>query len=88
MDDCTIQFRPSFPAYSPPRYYPEKTYLNAYKELLRNCLFTYLFIWMTDGYSYWLYPNDYNSQMLSGYVWNGYSWQYACLYWDDIKYFF
>ena len=77
-----------FPPSRPPRYAPESTDLEAHPELLKNCLFTYVFLWMQNGKSFWMYPTGSSVDKLSGYVWDGVRWKYAEFFWQQIDYFF
>lgn len=79
---------PPLPPSPPPNYEPENTCLEAHPKFLKNCLHTYIFIWLTDGRSYWFYPTGFDKDMLSGYVWNRPGWAHVQFEWRQIECFY
>ncbi len=46
------------------------------QEMIKNQLFYYTYVWMRGGPSFWMFPTSYRAGVVSGYVWNGHSWEY------------
>lgn len=43
---------------------------------LRPCLFRYVFIWQTNGRSYWAYLTILTPKSIAGWRWSGFRWQW------------
>lgn len=53
-------------------------------SMIQNQLNYYTYVWTNNGNSFWMFPVDYGSGVVSGYIWNGYGWEFASLYTDSI----
>lgn len=43
---------------------------------LRPCLYRYVYVWLTNGRSFWVWPTFIGPRSLAGYRWTRYGWRY------------
>ncbi|HAN20162.1 MAG: hypothetical protein A2Y15_03265 [Clostridiales bacterium GWF2_36_10] len=64
---------PSRPPQIEPTYCKGK---NKYEPSeLKPLLNTYIYIWLSNGSSFWMYPVKLADNMVCGYTWSGESWE-------------
>lgn len=58
------------------------------EQFLKQHLRLYIYVWTTAHNSFWMYPLELSSGVLSGYVWQKRGWQYSRLRLSQIDSFF
>lgn len=82
-----IPFPPSPPPSIVPHYSIRLS--NQITYMIRNCLYTYVYIWTKNDGSFWIYLTSYaSSGKLSGYQWDRNFWKSAELDCSQIDSFF
>jgi hypothetical protein len=68
------------PPSPPPSVIPSycKITIRPKPEILRQYVNTYMYVWLVNGSSFWMYPKKFNNYILSGYVWSGKGWETIC----------
>ncbi len=72
--DQPVSGRPMKP---PPSMIPAYT-ANGHKasyDCLKNCLFLFVYLWMTPKRGFWFYPTYADKLFISGYFWDGTVWK-------------
>ena len=71
----------SLPPSPPPAFQPPYCKLapRITPEMLTAYLNTYIYVWIVQGCSFWMFPEIYKNDMLCGYIWSGESWEPACI---------
>ncbi len=66
------------PTQAPPSQIPEKrASLRAVDPGgIRPCLYSYTYVWLTNGRSFWFYPTFVGRKSVSGYRWSRYGWSF------------
>jgi len=61
---------------APPRFKPDfcrnddmLTY-----AFLRNHLYNLVYIWLSSGHEFWLFPTELDTNSMTGYIWNENGW--------------
>ncbi len=65
-----------YPNSPPPRVKPSYYTLwgNIESETLEPYLFMHIYIWLKNGISFWMVPEEINIKIISGFAWNGKTW--------------
>lgn len=50
---------------------------NAEPNAIKQYLFTYIYVWTENGFSFWLFPICLRDDIIYGYIWEGESWIYS-----------
>ena len=83
-------YRSENPHSAPPKTQPVycRGSLKPMPELLKPCIKTYIYIWLVNGGSFWMFPQNIIDNMLCGLIWSGESWEPACFGFKLIKSFY
>jgi len=79
-----------FPLLPPPYIIPSYSdlYFNI-PDMLRNCLYSYVYIWTINNGHFWMYPNSIKPcATLHGYQWKCNRWRYIKLNVSQVQSFF
>lgn len=79
--------RSETPTSVPPEIVPPycRGALKPTKEILSAYIKTYVYIWLVNGFSFWMYPQQIVNNMLCGVVWAEENWEPACFSINLIK---
>ncbi|MGI6751943.1 MAG: hypothetical protein ACOX4U_04900 [Anaerovoracaceae bacterium] len=69
-----------------PSYSPDMNFI--IDDILEQCLYHYIFVWLVDEDSFWMFPVSFNDHTISGYIWVEEVWTYADFNWRSIKGFY
>lgn len=78
----TIEFLPPSP---PPDFQPGYSYLEPRADHIKNCMYSYIYVWLEDGQSFWMYPTVVDEEYINGYIWNKPLWTYYEFEWPAIN---
>ncbi|NLK39940.1 MAG: hypothetical protein GX303_06850 [Clostridiales bacterium] len=69
----------SKPATPPPRSTPSycPCLADTGSSLIRQYIGYYIYVWIKSGPAFWMYPTEYSSGIVSGYMWIDYGWKYT-----------
>lgn len=70
---------PNSPPPPPPKATPKAANPNQLKVSsgsIRPCRYQYVYVWLNNGRSFWVWPTNIDRRTLSGYRWNGFRWVY------------
>lgn len=78
--NLNTDFRSERPPSVPPNITPLycKSAMKPTKEMLSAYIKTYVYVWLVNGGSFWMYPQRMCEDMLCGLIWSGESWEPAC----------
>lgn len=48
-------------------------------ESLKPYINSFIYVWLINGSSFWMYPKSIKNNMLCGYIWIGESWETICI---------
>ncbi len=84
------EFRPPAPKGAPPRMTPTQSPgLRAIDPgAIRQCMYTYVYIWLENGQNFWFYPTFVGRRSISGYRWTRFGWAYTGFDLDMIQSFY
>ncbi len=81
--DIRSEMPPSVPPTITPLYC--KGAMKPTKEMLNAYIKTYIYVWLVNGGSFWMYPQRLYDNMLCGLIWSGEGWEPCCFSINLIK---
>ncbi|WP_219361575.1 hypothetical protein [Bacillus mycoides] len=76
------------PMGSPPGFSPPIPAWRVGSSGIRSCLFTFTYIWLNNGRSFWFFPTTVGREFVAGFRWSRrYGWQFRTIIRNNIRSF-
>jgi len=63
----------------PPDYIPNRARQSRAVDpgAIRGCLHSFMYVWLTNGQAFWMYPTFVGRRSISGFRWSRFGWVYT-----------
>ena len=67
------------PRTAPPDYVPNRARAARAVDpgAIRGCLHSFMYVWLTNGQAFWMYPTFVGRRSVSGFRWSRFGWVYT-----------